>query len=98
MRACAKKGDYCSYMGRCGTTHSHTFSHSCDGPSPGSADLIEYICTKPPRSDQRCGPQFGNATCAQLGQYCSANGWCGHGVGYMINDVCGGPAPNYHNF
>ncbi|KAG9231250.1 carbohydrate-binding module family 18 protein [Amylocarpus encephaloides] len=83
---CDPKGKYgqcCSQYGFCGKTDGHCLaSAGCqNGCSPPTTHPT------PPRSDGRCGKDFGGALCDPKGEYgqcCSQYGFCGKTGGHCL--------------
>ncbi|OQS02258.1 endochitinase [Thraustotheca clavata] len=88
---CVANSNYpcCSTYGWCGKGNGYCDANVCKGTSTSS-------CPNAPRSDGRCGPDFGNAGCDTKSNYpcCSKYGWCGNGSGYCDSNICSGGKPS----
>ncbi|KAF2197676.1 DUF1929-domain-containing protein [Delitschia confertaspora ATCC 74209] len=90
---CDAKGAYggcCSSYGYCGSTEGHCLpANGCQngcGVPVVSPPAASQPASTAPRSDGRCGKDFGGATCDAKGEYggcCSSAGYCG-----KTNDHC----------
>jgi hypothetical protein len=69
-----------------GYLFSNTFAPLITGtiqpPPPTTA-----TCDSPPRSDERCGADFGGAKC-NIGYCCSQYGWCGKTLDHCNTNIC----------
>ncbi|KAF2192656.1 carbohydrate-binding module family 18 [Zopfia rhizophila CBS 207.26] len=92
---CDPKGAYggcCSSYGYCGSTEGHCLpsngcQNGCSVPVSSSQPATPSGSTVPPRSDGRCGKDFGGATCDPNGAYggcCSSYGFCGSTDGHCL--------------
>jgi hypothetical protein len=83
-------GRCCSQWGWCGGTSAYYQDGVCVGGASGTSGTsgTPQATSGPstpsgpsPRSDDRCGPGYGNAPCP-AGKCCSQFGWCGTGSAY----------------
>ncbi|KAI4653688.1 hypothetical protein J4E93_001455 [Alternaria ventricosa] len=87
------KGTCCSQYGWCGSTAAHCTQgclSGCDNgaskPAPQPSKAATAGAAKP-RTDGRCGKDFGGATCDANGAYggcCSSYGYCGSTDGHCL--------------
>ncbi|XXQ36724.1 NodB homology domain-containing protein [Plasmodiophora brassicae] len=70
-----RPGQCCSRNGRCGSSSSHCNPRSRCAREPAVVSEAA-VCSAPPLTSGRCGPDFGNAGCSD-GECCSPSAWCG---------------------
>jgi hypothetical protein len=97
-KSTAYTGSCCSQYGWCGATPAHCgdgcLSGCNNGAQPSSAQPVASAAPNAPapRSDGRCGKDFGGATCDANGAYggcCSSYGYCGSTDGHcLVADGC----------
>ncbi|KAF2254806.1 carbohydrate-binding module family 18 [Trematosphaeria pertusa] len=85
-------GTCCSQYGWCGNTPAHCGEGCLSGCTSGASSSVRpsQVATPTgtaPRSDGRCGKDFGGATCDSNGEYggcCSQYGYCGTTDGHCL--------------